>query len=240
VYGVVRAGHPVRGDLRGVTDAQVQLVECEDLAVVTTDIPDDVELGESDARAHLDVLVELLGDGPVLPLRLGTVIEDADAVCRDFIGPVAESFRTQLNRFDGVVEIDLNVYDDEEAQLRYVVARDRSLVELSQRARTGSLEERIQFGELVAERLAEARAELTERLLQRLTAVSVEDAPRGGDESAILCWAFLVNQKDLGRFDEVVNQLRTEHQSIATLNTVGPLPPFNFVESPAASNRWGW
>jgi hypothetical protein len=238
VYGVVRAGHPLPEDVRGVAGGPVQLVACEDLAAPVTDILDDTELGESDARAHLDVLTRLLEGGTVLPVRLGTVVEDEGAVCSDFIQPVADDFRAQLERFDGTVEVHLNVFDEEEAQLQEVVARDSELARLSEQA--SSLDERIRIGEIVAERLAELRAELGDQILGRLTPLSIAQAPRDGEKQAVLRWAFLLRRESLSAFDRMVDELRAQHQSVAELITVGPLPPFSFVESPAPSNRWGW
>jgi hypothetical protein len=238
VYGVVRAGHPLPGDVPGVAGGPVRLVACEDLAAPVTDILDDTELGESDARAHLDVLIRLLEGGTVLPVRLGTVVEDEGAVCSDFIQPVADDFRAQLERFDGTVEVHLNVFDEEEAQLQEVVARDSELARLSEQA--SSLDERIRIGEIVAERLAELRAELGDQILRRLTPLSIAQAPRDGEKQAVLRWAFLLRRESLSAFDRMVDELRAQHQSVAELITVGPLPPFSFVESPAPSNRWGW
>jgi Gas vesicle synthesis protein GvpL/GvpF len=240
IYGVVRAGHPLPGDVHGVAGGPVRLVGCEDLAAPVTDIPEDAELGESDARAHLDVLIRLLEGGTVLPVRLGTVVETEGAACRDFIEPVADDFRAQLERFDGTVEVHLSVFDQEEEQLREVVSRDSELARMSEQARTGSLDEKIRVGELVAERLAAVRSELADQILRRLTPLSIAQAPRNGDEQAVLRWAFLLRRENLPAFDSMVDELRAEHQTVADLVTAGPLPPFSFVESPAPSSQWGW
>jgi Gas vesicle synthesis protein GvpL/GvpF len=240
LYGTVRAGHPLKPDLKGVRSGLVRLVEYDDLATVVSEIPDDVELGEEDARAHLNVLVSLIDGGPVLPMRIGNAAPDEASVRQEFLEPDAEDLRQQLNRFDGLVEMHLDVFDDEETQLRTIVAQDPELRALSAQLREGgSFDERMQLGQQIAARFAEVREEFGNQLLDQLIPLTLENAPRGRseDERIALRWAFLLPAKDLPRFDAVIDQLRAEHQAIANMIEIGPLPPFHFVTAPAPAEE---
>nr|AHE14604.1 putative gas vesicle synthesis GvpL/GvpF [uncultured bacterium] len=247
LYGTVRAGHSLKPDLKGLRSGSVRLVEYDDLATVVSEIPDDLELGEDDARAHLSVLVSLIDGGPVLPMRIGNAAPDEASVRQEFLEPDADYLRQQLDRFEGLVEVHLDVFDDEETQLRTIVARDPELRALSAQLREGgSFEERMQLGEQIAARFAEVREEFGNRLLEQLIPLTMENAPRGrsDDERIALRWAFLLPRKDLPRFDAVVDQLRAEHQAIANMIEIGPLPPFHFVTAPVPAEEtpqsaWG-
>ncbi|MEU4252107.1 GvpL/GvpF family gas vesicle protein [Amycolatopsis sp. NPDC026612] len=90
LYGVVRAGHP-----------RVPRTVCwEDLAMVVGEAPAD-----PDPAAHLAVVSALVEGGPVLPVRFGTVAEDEDAVRTEVLAPAADTYRTDLDRLDGLAEV---------------------------------------------------------------------------------------------------------------------------------------
>ena len=88
VYGVLQARHP-QPQLAGIAGAPIDLVRSGDLAAAVSDAPDGLVLRDEDAFVHLDVLVALLADGPVLPVRFGTVVDDDDAVCEGVLGDAA-------------------------------------------------------------------------------------------------------------------------------------------------------
>lgn len=102
VYGVVRAGHP-EPQLAGVAGAPVELVRSGDLAAAVSDSPEGLVLHDEDAFVQLDVLIGLLADGPVLPVRFGTVVEDDEAVCADVLGD--PSLAGALESLADVVEL---------------------------------------------------------------------------------------------------------------------------------------
>jgi hypothetical protein len=78
-------------------------VRAGDLAAAVSDAAEGLVLRDEDAFVHLDVLVALLADGPVLPVRFGTVVEDDDAVCTDVVGNT--SLAGELESLADVVEL---------------------------------------------------------------------------------------------------------------------------------------
>lgn len=102
VYGVLQARHP-QPQLAGIAGAPIELVRSGDLAAAVSDAPDGLVLRDEDAFVHLDVLVALLADGPVLPVRFGTVVEDDDAVCEGVLGDAAVA--GELEALADVVEL---------------------------------------------------------------------------------------------------------------------------------------
>jgi len=135
LIGVVRRDHPpISG--RGKDRLGVRLVESGELAAAVTELAEDAELHEEDATRHLDLLILLLRDGPVLPLAFGTVSPDEDAVRAEVLEPAADDLLRRLDAVDGYVEARLEIYFDESAALRDVMREDprlRSLAEESPR-----------------------------------------------------------------------------------------------------------
>lgn len=249
VYGVVRQGHPspTRQGV-GRPPADVRLVESNDVAVAVSDAPDDLELIDEDARAHLHVLIDLLADGPVLPLRFGTAVTDEHSLRHEILEGSAAAFRGTLDALDDLVEVHVDV-DDDEAETIAAIAR--SAPEL--RPSGQDLSAAVEVGQQVASALMLRRQEFAEQILERLRPLAVDDAARGairGPEDPVLRWAFLVRRGDLALFDDAVIAVRSEFPSLA-FRYVGPLPAADFVDrlTPLStdsadtfggSGRWGW
>jgi hypothetical protein len=100
VYGLVRPGHP--GRICGIDDMPVEIVSQGSLAAAVSTVERD--LAPADAETHLDVLVALLANGPVLPVRFGTLAADDTAVRDDVLAP-CEPLATRLDELDGMVEL---------------------------------------------------------------------------------------------------------------------------------------
>src|ERR671914_3062724 len=112
VLGVVRQGHPEPPGSRKDDAFDVRLLESGDLAAAVTEIDDDTALTEDDAARHLDTLILLLRDGPVLPLAFGTVSPDEDAVRTEVLDATAADLAQRLDAVDGFVETRLEVNFD--------------------------------------------------------------------------------------------------------------------------------
>jgi Gas vesicle synthesis protein GvpL/GvpF len=259
VFGVVRQGHPPpQGGL--AERLGVGMVESGKLAAAVGAVEDDAQLTEEDAALHLDILILLLRDGPVLPLAFGTLSPDEDAVRAEVLDQVAGDLTRRLDAVDGYVEARLEVFFDEPAALREVMQADPELRGLSAEAQgaNAGLEGRIALGEAVSRRLDEWRQMRAEALLGSLLP-AVEDAVElESTEPLQQRWAFLVRAEGLSELDEAVGKLRSElQQQAAAVEYVGPLPVYSFlsqVQAPAATeprspwqaeatqggSRWGW
>ena len=247
VYGVVRDGTPpptARGV--GSPPAPVQVVGSPPIAAAVSTVPEGYEVTEADASAHLDVLVDLLGRGPVIPVRLGSVVPDDAAVRTEVLDVDRDTFIEALEALDGLVEVHVDADEDETSAIASIVAAG----DLPPAG--GDLSQRIALGEMIADRLVARRRSLAEQLLAALRPVAVADAPRAelrGPEDPVLRWSFLV--RDLDAFDDVVAALRSSYAGV-TFEYVGPLPAAHFVgwrggtavssepDSFSGSGRWSW
>jgi hypothetical protein len=250
VYGVVRSGHPGTNqhgiDPRG---GAVTLVDSARLAAAVSDVAGDLEITEDAARVHLNVLIDLLRTGPVLPVRLGTVVDTDADIRNDVLDANAAHLDRLLDAFADVVEVHVDA-DDDEAEALTAVASVPGL----RGSRTSDLGEAIEQGRQIAAALMARRAHLAEQVVNRLRPLSVDDVPRAtirGPEDPTLRWAFLVRRGDLRLLDETIIALRGEFPTL-NFRYVGPLPPSHFLdraggaeaasEQDAFSNdsQWGW
>lgn len=251
VYGVTRSGreHPAAAGL-GSPPEQVRLIESGPIAAAVSELPEDYVLQDEDARAHLQVLIGLLADGPVLPIRMGTVAPDEDAVRSDMLEPAQDELTSRLDSIEGFIELHVDADDDEPASIAAVAE--------SAGPRPGpgaDLASRIEFGEEIAGLLIDYRRGLAEKIVEELRPLAQRDTPRSTVRSAedpTLRWAFLVAQDDLPRFDAAVAAVRTEHPELA-IRYAGPLPPSHFVDGQPSTDApdpttdsfqsqgaWGW
>jgi hypothetical protein len=230
----------------------VRLNPFGDVAAAVSEV-DSETLAEADAERHLDVLLDLLRSGAVLPVQFGMAAPDEDSLAAQ-LGEWEPALAKELARFADVVEVDLTVVDDERAAVAAVLAGQPALNGLV--ARTPA--DRLALGEQLAALVLDRRARLADELLALLREAAVEDAPRALLQSAedpVLRWAFLVARDGLAEFDAAVNKVNELHPELQ-FSSVGPLPPFSFVSlnmaveqraaptmddsDPFRSGKWGW
>jgi len=244
LLGVVRRDHPpVSG--RGKDRLGVRLVESGDLAAAVTELDEGTQLQEEDATRHLDLLILLLRDGPVLPLAFGTVAPDDEAVRTEVLDPAADDLTARLNAVDGFVEARLEIYFDEATALRDVMQQDPRLRGLADEARGDSpLDTRLALGEAVSRDLQEWRRAQADALLPMFDG-SVEDAVEMESQDPLQQrWAFLVRDDGLDVLDKAVGKVRQALGTTASMEYVGPLPVYSFLGEqpvePARRSAWGW
>lgn len=251
LYGVTRAGRaqPAMAGL-GAPPEPVRLVESGPVAAAVSELPDDYVVQDEDARAHLQVLIGLLDNGPVLPVRMGTVAPGVDDVRSDVLDSAPDLLVSRLDALEGLVELHVDVDDDEA----------RSIGELTRAGRleaqsSSDLASRIEFGQRVAEALVDYRRQVADEIVADLRPLAARDVPRSTIRSAedpLLRWAFLVRSDEIEEFDNRVAGIRNTHPEL-NLRYIGPLPPSHFVDwapgteaeptptdSFQAQSAWGW
>jgi hypothetical protein len=255
LYGWASAA-PRAADLRGVDGAPVRGVPADGLTLVVSDIDDGAQVADSEASRHLDVLLGILQDGPVLPATFGTVAPD-ERYLTDEITPRLPELRSELDRLRDLVEIDVTALDDEASAVRAVVAA------APDRWRPGG--DPLVLGERVAAAVMEHRGRVAEEIVLRLRKLSVQDTARrqvSNPEEPFLQWAFLLRRDRVEDFDDEVAQIMEQTPGLM-VQSVGPLPPFSFVSTsavdsptssavqqgaapasertdPFRSGKWGW
>ncbi|MFC0430649.1 GvpL/GvpF family gas vesicle protein [Kutzneria buriramensis] len=221
LYGIVRADHPLPPGLRAVVAG--------DLAVVVSDIGSSAELAAEDARAHLNVLCGLVVDGPILPLRFGSMAPDDQAVRDSALLPNAAAVRLELDRLTGMVEVRVQLAFDETAALEALADTDPDLAQPI----TG-FDAAIARGRRIADHVKEWSRQRSGELLGGLSTAMVRlDEPDDGTQH----WALLVRHDEIHRVAESIAAM----PSTVTATALGPLPPYAFASLPTRTpSRWGF
>jgi hypothetical protein len=216
------------------------------LAAAVSEAPER-ELTPDDAVAHLDLLVALAADVPVLPLPLGTTAPDDDAVRDEVLTPAADRLEQQLTAVAAHVELRLDLAFDTDAVVAGIARGDAEIDRLAARSRApgAGLAERMALGEAVAERVAEVEAVRAAEWTAELAAIADRSAVLAADEQ-VRRTAYLVRRDRLTDADAAVARLRDAAQGLADVEYVGPLPVYSFLDDlpvdpePAPRSRWGW
>ena len=216
------------------------------LAAAVSDAPDHA-LTADDAVDHLDLLVALAADVPVLPLPLGTTAPDDDAVREEMLTPAADQLEQQLAAAAGLVEVRVDLAFDADALVAEIARRDPEIAGLAARSRApgAGLGQRMALGEAVAGRVADIERSLAEEWTAELAALAERAVVLAADEQ-VRRTAFCLRRDRLADADAAVARLRKAAAGLATVEYVGPLPLYSFLAelprapAPAPRSRWGW
>jgi hypothetical protein len=245
VHGLLREDD--RAVLEGIGGAvHPRAVAAAGLAAAVSEAPEH-PLTSEDAVAHLDLLVALAADVPVLPLPLGTTAPDDDAVREEVLTPAADRLERQLAAVAQYVELRLDLEFDTDAVVAEIAQGDPEIERLATRSRApgAGLAERMALGEAVAERVADVEAVRAAEWTAELGTVAERSAVLGADEQ-VRRTAHLVRRDRLADADAAVARLREAAQGLAEVEYVGPLPVYSFLDDlpadpePAPRSRWGW
>lgn len=249
VLGVVRSSHPLPdGSLPGGDGFDVQLISSGELAAAVTEIDDTDELTREDAARHLDALIALLRNGPVLPIAFGTVSPDVDAVREEVLDAAADDLVRRMESVDGYVETRVDVFFEQSVALHDLMRTHPDIQALAAEAKEkpSGLDGRISLGEAVASELPQWRLQRAEALLPSLTGPVEAVTELDTEDPLRQRWAFLVAEGRLGELDIVVGLLRSSLGTEASVEYTGPLPVYSFLgpqvqeEAAESPSRWGW
>lgn len=203
VYAITEAAAPEP------PDAGLERVVSGELAGVFARMSEVPEQISPEALWRHERLVEaLMAQGPVLPLRYGTVLDDEPALER-VIAERSEEFSRLLETVRGRVELALRV-----------------LAEQGPPAPAGEAASGREYMEALAAR--RRRADDAAAALEPLAAVAeaARKGEAGGDDLAR--WAFLIDRDRLPEFNSTLEELREAHPELR-LTCTGPWPPYSFV-----------
>lgn len=246
VHGLLREHDRAVLDRLDTGPLRARAIAAGPLAAAVSEAPEH-ELTPDDAVAHLDLLVALVADVPVLPLPLGTTAPDDAAVVDEVLVPVADSVERQLEAVADLVEVRLDLTFDTDAVVADIARGDPEIEGLAARSRGpgAGLADRVALGEAIAARVVDAEAALAEQWTAELAGVTERTALLAADEQ-IRRTAYLVRRDRLADADEAVARLRAAAMGRAGVEYVGPLPAYSFLDDlpagpePAARSRWGW
>lgn len=213
----------------------MRVLAWEQLAAVVSDVDVDGELPATarGLKAHARVLEALATQATVLPLRFGTVVDDDAAVVEQVLRPRAEALAALLDRFTGLVEVDVRVLDEDEVLLREVVSGDAAVQALQRKvARVGPTAgyyDRIRLGEHVAERLRQRHAREVDDVVAALRPLAVDVKVKEPSLQGLVVDAALLVERDrLAEVDAAVDAVARKRQDL-TVRYLGPNPPYSFT-----------
>lgn len=186
--------------------------------------------------AHQAVVDDLHGRGPVLPVRFGTVMLDAEQVVDEVLTPMAGELAEELRALEGKDEFRLRVRYQPDVALREAVqgspqlrrARDR----LARRPGSADMADRIALGELVVDELEQLRAADSQMVSDAVGAYAAAWTPladRADDVAANL--ALLVDRRRRDALDEALSALAQKQAHRLSFQLTGPLAPWDFVDA---------
>jgi hypothetical protein len=223
---------PGAGPIRGLEVGAVRAVVCDvdpsAFASLQDPTADDLELLAAAAYAHDALLADLAEQGPVLPLRLGTVVAD-DATLREVLTRHAPTLVSELDRLDGHAEWAVTVHlleDPTEA----APGDTGSAGEPS----TGRdyLQRRREALDLRGDRWR-AQEAVASAVHTRLAALAVDaevvgSRPLEDGAPPLLHGVYLVADGRWPDFEGAVDDLRAGHPG-TSIEISGPWPPYHFT-----------
>ncbi|HET9859822.1 MAG TPA: GvpL/GvpF family gas vesicle protein [Nocardioidaceae bacterium] len=236
VYGVVAAATAV--DDLSSSDGMgngISLIADGSLAAVVESIDPDRPLGvRRDVLAHSAVLNDLAAQGPVLPMRFGSVLADETAVVTELLRPHRERFVTMLDEIAGMSQFTVRARYVLDAVLAEVVAQEPEVAELRRRTRDlpedATHYDRIRLGELVAKAVEGKREVDGQRILEKLAPYAADHAVRdvSGMEELIQA-SFAVHEKRRQKFEAAAEDLAEEMEGRVRMSLVGPMALYDFI-----------
>jgi hypothetical protein len=216
-------------------EAKVDPLVFGDLAALTSTVPrGEVRARRRDVLAHSRVLQTALGDGPVLPMRFGTVFDGEDAVISELLRPRQSELVRLLLKLDGQVEMNVRATYDKERLLEEIVRESGRVARLREATRgrpeaatRGLL---LELGEAVAAEIGARRDRDAKVVVDRLASLSKRvhvDEP--WTEYEVLRASFLVDGARLEAFERVLEVLARDGAGLMRFKSVGPLAPHSFV-----------
>jgi hypothetical protein len=241
LFGIVRAEAPPHaaqdlqlpgaGPIRGLEIGTVRAVVCDvdpgAFASLQDPSADDLELLATAAYAHDALLADLAQQGPVLPLRLGTVVADDDTL----LGVLARHERTlasELDRLAGHAEwaVTVHLLEDDAA------AAGDAGPDTEARSGRDYLQRRREALDLRGERWRTQEA-VAGAVHARVAALAVDaevvgSRPLEDGVPPLLHGVYLVADERWPELERTVDELRAAHPS-ASIEVSGPWPPYHFT-----------
>jgi alkanesulfonate monooxygenase SsuD/methylene tetrahydromethanopterin reductase-like flavin-dependent oxidoreductase (luciferase family) len=233
VYGIADGREDLQlVDCAGVGDPPltVRALTVDGLAAVVSDSPKNLRAKRRDVSAHQQVLEELARRTAVLPMRFGVIAESEQAIA-DALREHGAAYRQALEELRGMVEFNVKVAEDEDSALREIASHNSEIRRLNEITRSGSgtRQDSIELGELVATELRARQQKAGERIARILAAESQQAVVGERSNDAFLNASFLIAAERSDEFADSTRELAREYGASYTFRVSGPLPPYSFV-----------
>ncbi|MQY35429.1 hypothetical protein SRB17_34070 [Streptomyces sp. RB17] len=233
VYAITKSSHPL--DLAGIkgvgeSPAELRTVRGDSLCAVVSETPDDLAVSRRDLAAHQEVLGHLWGGGAVLPLSFGYVASDEDAV-RAVLEARAEAFSQRLEELTGRAEFNVKGTYDEDSVLRAVLQTSEQARALNEATRDGggTYDDRLAFGELLAQEVQTRENALATEVLAALRPLALAEKIAEPSQQYFVNVSFLVDEERSKDFTRTAQELAERYGEDVDMRVRGPLPPYSFA-----------
>ena len=236
VYGVVGRADRELPALQGVDGAEVETVEHDGLAAITSRVQSDTLGAARELRAHWRVLQQACEQATVLPVRFGTILESEEVVRETLLRANEREFGELLTRLRGCVQMTVKGSYLEERAVSDIVRSSRTLAALAEsirkRPEAATYYDRIRLGEAIAAAVADRRAADAQHAFEALGRHAVdaraEETPGALDAFNL---AFLIKRSKQQDFSEAVRAVVDDFDGRIDVRYVGPLPLYSFTEA---------
>lgn len=237
VYGIVPGDVEVEKDAEGIGDppAKVEVIREGEIAALVSAVPTGSPLGKpADLQAHARLLDGTAGVAPVLPLRFGAVMTDAEAVASELLREHHDEFASALDELEGHAEFIVKGRYDEKAILSEVLSESDQARALREQIRgqdeDATRNARMALGELVTNAIEVKRNADTKTVVAEIGElahqVNVREPTHELDAVNVAILAEVDRQADL---EEALRHLAEDWQGRVELRLLGPLAAYDFV-----------
>ncbi|MGW4714738.1 GvpL/GvpF family gas vesicle protein [Nocardia sp. NPDC004260] len=237
VYGIVPADVEPEPHASGVGDppGEVSVIRHGEIAALVSMLESDRPLGTpDDLTAHAELLDGSAAVAPVLPLRFGAVMTDAEAVQNELLGANEDEFRSALEELEGRAQFVVRGRYVENTILRELLDENadaaRLAGEIRDKPEDATRNERIALGEMINQAIESKRAEDTRKVVAELEEfeplVNQREPTHEEDAVHIAVLVELDRQKDL---EDTLRRLGQDWDGRVELNLLGPMAAYDFV-----------
>lgn len=197
---------------------------------------------EKNIRLHEKVIEEIMKDQAVLPFKFGTVFEN-EANVEKLLKTNNTEFKVVLASLDGKEEWGLKIYCNSE-YFKDALCRENDRISEIDKEITAAGKGKAYFlkkkkDEIIKDVINEKISEYTKDCFERLK-VTVVDTKINNilpkevtekKEDMVLNAAFLINNKRIKEFENVLAYLKTKYTDKGLIfDCTGPWPPYNFCK----------
>lgn len=235
VYGIVPADVETEEGAVGVDDSPVNIIRHGDIAALVSEISVHRPLGKpADLQAHARLLDGTARVAPVLPLRFGAVLTDADAVKDELLTAHADEFVAAMEELEGKAQFVVKGRYVEQAILWEVIGENDQASALKDEIRdqpeAATRDARMALGEIVANAIVAKREEDTHTVFGALESLadSVKVREPTHEEDAVHV-AVLVEIARQDELEHAVGALAEQWDGRVEMRLLGPLAAYDFV-----------
>jgi hypothetical protein len=237
VYGIVPADAESNGDGRGVGEppGRIGVIRRGEIAALVSKVHFGRPLGTpEDLTAHQKLLDAVVTAVPVLPLRFGAVMTDAQAVKDELLAHPHDEFVAALKELDGRAQYLVKGRYVEETILSEVLselpAAEELREQLSGQPEDATRNVRIQLGEIINQAVMAKREQDTAKVVDALgpyAAMSAVREPTHELDAAQVALLVELDRED--ELEDAVEVLAREWEGRVNLRLLGPMAPYDFV-----------